>query len=403
MKIKNKYKIFFMSVVIICGIYFINSSEIEKIKSKNLENLKFFKVFKEGSFIFSTLERTYIVDKTEEIKVEKYIYSVVGTTEKYYIYRGDNKKLGFLDEKLQEITESKFDFISELDKSNFFIVTLDGKQYLFDIKKERIVQEVDFVTLEDNYLKIVKDDNISLVDQEGNELIPPLYDNILYVKEELAVVSKNKKFGVVDLNNKEILPFKYDEIYFSNGNFLAKKDEKYYLNNESLDIEKIYPSKNDVLISDLNVGFSLLDLKNKKISKNVYDEISPVYNDYMIVAKENKYAVIDKYEKLKPRYIYDYILFLGDNSYMAGTDEKGKFCLIVDGKSVTAEKYENIIRISKNFYLGKLANGVQVLLDKKGRERLKVLEKDIVYYDTEVFIVKDREKDDEYYIEVLEK
>lgn len=400
MKIKKGIKLILISLILISSYYFYGTKRPIKIRNVDLTNLSFFEVIKGEKFLFSTLGKSFIIEKKNEKEIKPFVFNKIIKDKIYFIYLGDNGKLGILDENLNKITEPIFETLSNLGDSDFIKVTLNEKQYLFNIKTLKEMVEVEDTTIEGKYLKIYADGKIKLLNSEGKEILNEGYENILYLKEEKVVVLKNGKYGVVDLENRVVIPFEYDEIYFANNNFIVKKDGVYYLNNEKLNIENIYPSMNDILIYDLEDGFSLINLRDKKISKNVYTEISPNYNNFLIVGNGEKYAIIDKYEKLKPDYKYSYITKIDNEIFMAGTDEIGKFALLIGEKKVTAEKYDNIVKISNNYFLGMIGNEV-ILLDKNGKEKIQTKLKNLIYYNSDVVLIK--EKDGEIYVCRLEK
>lgn len=400
MRVKKGIKLILISLILISSYYFYGTKRPIKIRNVDLTNLSFFEVIKGEKFLFSTLGKSFIIEKKNEKEIKPFVFNKIIKDKIYFIYLGDNGKLGILDENLNKITEPIFETLSNLGDSDFIKVTLNEKQYLFNIKTLKEMVEVEDTTIEGKYLKIYADGKIKLLNSEGKEILNEGYENILYLKEEKVVVLKNGKYGVVDLENRVVIPFEYDEIYFANNNFIVKKDGVYYLNNEKLNIENIYPSMNDILIYDLEDGFSLINLRDKKISKNVYTEISPNYNNFLIVGNGEKYAIIDKYEKLKPDYKYSYITKIDNEIFMAGTDEIGKFALLIGEKKVTAEKYDNIVKISNNYFLGMIGNEI-ILLDKNGKEKIQTKLKNLIYYNSDVVLIK--EKDGEIYVCRLEK
>ena len=221
---------------------------------------------------------------------------------------------------------------------------------------------------------------------------------LLFFRDNIAIIQKNGLFGMYDIKKKRSIPEVNEEIYFSQDNILVKRDGKYYYNDEELKITRFYPTTSDVVIYDLEQGFGLFDLKNGKYSKKPYDEVAPNYDRYVIVGKDEKYGIIDKYNQENIRYEYDYINKLGKNSFIAGTDNIGMFALIVNDKKITEEEYENFIEINEEYYMG-LVEDKYILIDKNGKVITKIKKNNLLYYNDEVVIVKDKDRQKFYLLE----
>ena len=59
---------------------------------------------------------------------------------------------------------------------------------------------------------ICKNRKIGIIDYNGKEIIPPIYDELFYCTSDIYIVVKGKKFGVLDEKRKLIVPFEYDSI-----------------------------------------------------------------------------------------------------------------------------------------------------------------------------------------------
>lgn len=173
--------------------------------------------------IISLQKGTY-TDKTSQLidfkgdMLTSKIYRSVGyfknNIAQIYINDNNKKKVGYIDAKGNEVIKPIYDEILEYNCTAPFIVQLDNKYGLINIKQDY--------------------------------LIPLIYDNIkesrnkLYSKF-LYIVTKENKKGIVSPGNKLLVPIKYEEIedlVDVVGIFKVKLDNKYYLidlyNNQSM-------------------------------------------------------------------------------------------------------------------------------------------------------------------------
>ncbi|GAA4849172.1 hypothetical protein GCM10023331_37300 [Algivirga pacifica] len=56
-----------------------------------------------------------------------------------------------------------------------------------------------------------------VMNSQGKELIPCLYDTIAEIEQEVVIVQRQGKWGVRSIDDKELLPVKYDSIHFLEG------------------------------------------------------------------------------------------------------------------------------------------------------------------------------------------
>ena len=66
------------------------------------------------------------------------------------------------------------------------------------------------------------------IDNDGNEIIPYIYDGVRHFSEGLASVKKDNKWGYIDRTGKEVIPFIYDSaLGFSENLAMVKKDGRW--------------------------------------------------------------------------------------------------------------------------------------------------------------------------------
>ncbi|MPL56781.1 hypothetical protein SDC9_02271 [bioreactor metagenome] len=179
-----------------------------------------------------------------------------------------------------------------------------------------------------------------VVDWQGNEKIPFVYDEALdFKRSKNCIAKKNGKFGVISYQNKEIFPFIYDEINeldevenLKNTYLLSNKKEDKIVNINGKTFlsgyQMIHPIFYDhsKFIVKKNNKFGIADLQNKILLPIVFDEISDWVEygpeDRHIVKRNGKYGMVEyKTFKEKIPAIYDFV-FIARDKVFVGKDEK---------------------------------------------------------------------------------
>lgn len=191
--------------------------------------------------------------------------------------------------------------------------------------------EISFKSLKGKY---------GVVDRQGNEKIPFVYDEALdFKRSKNSIAKKNGKFGVISYQNKEIFPFIYDEI--NELDEVENIENIYLLSNKKED--KIVNIKGETFLSGYqmihpifydhskfivkkNNKFGIADLQNKILLPIVFDEISDWVEygpeDRHIVKRNGKYGMVEyKTFKEKIPAIYDFV-FIARDKVFVGKDEK---------------------------------------------------------------------------------
>lgn len=81
----------------------------------------------------------------------------------------------------------------------------------------------DFASAHNSYIRVTSGQKYGLLDRNGNEVIPVIYDSLTFVADDLVAVgqnldnngktgAKNTKCGLMDMNGNWVVPLKYDRI-----------------------------------------------------------------------------------------------------------------------------------------------------------------------------------------------
>lgn len=388
-----------LGIAFLAGCYFQNKDELN-IPEEDIKKISFLDLDENQEKLIYTLEDKSYVNNGKDKKVLNFkVLSKFKMKDKeYYIVEKDRKK-GAVDEELKTVLAFNY---TDLEKiNNKYIKGIrDNNSYIIDIESYDMKGPYDSIysMSAGDLIVVTENSENKYLTKDINEIKELDGKKILFFRDNIAIIQKNGLFGMYDIKKKRSIPEINEEIYFSQDNILVKKDGKYYYNDEELKITRFYPTTSDVVIYDLEQGFGLFDLKNGEYSKEPYDEVAPNYDRYVIVGKDEKYGIIDKYNQENIRYEYDYINKLGKNSFIAGTDNIGMFALIVNDKKITKEKYENFIEINEEYYMG-LVEDKYILIDKNGKVITKIKKNNLLYYNDEVVIVKGKDRQKFYLLE----
>ena len=174
--------------------------------------------------------------------------------------------------------------IYELTINNESLKTATGEKF-----------EIDY----SNYVRISNDNGNGIATKQGEILMECQYGNIIYYGYNTFVVTKKVndtwKMGVVDINNNIVIDF-IDG--FMSQNYFTSTQYAIYsvINNNSYEG-----------VIDRNLNIILQPIYSDVTMKNI--EIGDYYEDYFIVERNGKRAVLDKEGNIKIYYcdssVYD--------------------------------------------------------------------------------------------------
>ncbi|MDM1551631.1 WG repeat-containing protein [Empedobacter falsenii] len=145
------------------------------------------------------------------------------------------------------------------------------------------------------------------INQNGDIIIPFIYDYAMYFSDELLAVKKNNKWGYVDENNIVIIPFEYDNII----NFTSENDDSFMKNDTVLGWSGHF--NNDKTIVCKNGKLGLINKQNEVLAPFKYKTISSYNEKYACVSLDNrKYGLVDYHNNVIIPFDYDYLSLVGD-------------------------------------------------------------------------------------------
>ena len=209
--------------------------------------------------------------------------------------------------------------------------------------------------------------NAGACDLKGNEVIPPLYDDVSFNADNFKMddyykVKIDGKVGIRSLSNRELVPCKYDKIsWYSIGIYgccdVEQNGKKGLLDDSGKEIvtckydnvEYSQFSGNDGYAKvKLNGKCGIVDKKGTEIIPCRYDSVDISHlkeNFYILVTLNSKYGVVNKLGTEIIPCKYDYVdgFHLEDRLYIM-VGQKGKYGLVykMDGHEVVSCKYDNV-------------------------------------------------------------
>lgn len=129
------------------------------------------------------------------------------------------EKYGRINSKHKELTPIKYQSIGT--GKLYFPVQIDDKWGLFDKTNKQVVKPAyDALDLiDDKYLIAFKNDTVSVIDVQSKTIVPAIFDEIEYLRNNLFLVKQNGKLGVYQ-DTKLVVPVIYDQIGLFDEDFL---------------------------------------------------------------------------------------------------------------------------------------------------------------------------------------
>ncbi len=212
----------------------------------------------------------------------------------------ENGKYGYIDENMNITIPSIYNGIYDLTITNQFLKTATGEKF-----------EIDY----SNYVRISNDNGNGIATKQGKILMECQYGNIIYYGYNTFVVTKKVndtwKMGVVDINNNIVIDF--IDGFISQTYFTSSQYAIYNVINKNHSYEGVIDRNFNIILQPIysDVTMWSIDISNSDgIYKDDYFDINNKYHeDYFVVEKDNKRAVIDAKGNIKIDYcdlsVYD--------------------------------------------------------------------------------------------------
>lgn len=371
-------KIIYIIFIVIIGIFYFKTYHVKRFieydydSKYNIVELSndFFKIDYNGKFgvmsnkgeiLISPLFDTLILESnTNNVIVEK------------------NKKFGLINSKNEIILEFEYDILTKLN-NNYYKGIKNKEIFLISIGNKKIAsygknKDIKFYN---NKFFILENEKIDVYNEELSLLTTYEGDNIFKINDKVLLLQKDKEFFLI-----------YDKLILYHENIEQIFEEYIVVNSENTKQLKKIGESNPLLqgyssifmntinsvIVEKNNNFGVVSLNNEIVIPINYTRITPFYQGYYGVEKNNTFYKKDNNGNL-----------ILEDEYKCGLiDEKGKEAIEVN--------YEAIINFNKYFAILLDKNSIKVIELENKKEILSTDIGEIEIFDNDKIIFKEKDK-----------
>lgn len=193
---------------------------------------------KNQAIVLENGQAKLINEQNEVIDKNPFLYSQIKGLGNYSFYSNDGIDFGIRNRNDEIICEPKFkaEIFSTFNEFGYSIVKSENGNSIIDTTGKLILTTSTKIksVFEDKLAMILNsNDEFQLINFKGDAIFDTKFDNYyekLCTKDNLLIVSKNKKFGIIDLMGNVIVDFNYTNIISLESNYFAIfKENKYAL------------------------------------------------------------------------------------------------------------------------------------------------------------------------------
>ncbi len=140
----------------------------------------------------------------------------------------------------------------------------------------------------DNYAVVYKNDSAGIIDKKNNVIIPFIYNLIQYIENDHFLFGYHTKYfgeynmGIIDKNLKIIIPGSF---------YYIQKNKNLYKVTKNVDT--ILKSNDSGDLRSVKSLYGLFNLDGKEIIPCIYDQISYLNENLIVVEKNNLFALFN--------------------------------------------------------------------------------------------------------------
>jgi len=282
-----------------------------------------------------------------------------------------NNRFGIINEFGKEIVNTEYDTVEhpvrDYNESNTFVARKNNYFVLFDEHGKKVADKIkeyffDRYTVQNKNKSIYQIQKLNglagVIDDNGNEIIPSIYEEITSFRGDDKTVVKHKgKYGLINSENKIVYPIDNDQIktwrdidYYiiqrGDKTGIIDKNLKIVLNFDYQDLAPCFYESKNRFIAKQNNKYGVIDRLGRIIIPFEYSEMSNWVeydpgSDYHFVTKNNKKGLITKEGKVIIPTIYDYLYYENDKTIILSKNDKYGIVTITN-KSVIPFIYDAI-------------------------------------------------------------
>ena len=155
------------------------------------------------------------------------------------------------------------------------------------------------------------DKKFGIIDENGQQIVKPIYDSITYFFDGFARIQVGKKYGLMNEDFKIVLKPIYDNVAEFTGNIaIIENNNKYGCINKKMELKiepsytRIYLQKNNILRTNINNKWGYLDNQCNILTKATFDYGYNFSNGIAKVVINGKIAYLNAKGKLITKPIF---------------------------------------------------------------------------------------------------
>ncbi len=166
------------------------------------------------------------------------------------------------------------------------------------------------------------------INELGEEVIPPIYEEVNYFSEGLSLVSKEGKFGYISKSGKLVIPFMWDDAEsFKNNCAVVSKGEKFGLVSRNGDF--LIPAEYDELtepVEDISVVMQngksgYIEKTGRALTKVEFDMAEDFHEGFAIIGFDELFGLINSKGVLVVDAKYQHLQWVSDDLLKAELNE----------------------------------------------------------------------------------
>lgn len=206
--------------------------------------------------------------------------------------------------------------------SELFIAQENNLYGIIDIDRSIVIpfkyESLSFINSK-NLLIAQLEEKFGIINTQGDIILSLNYEEVSeQSNDKIFAVNKSGKWGILNSDNKLLIPFEYDNIELGKDFFIAEKEENFgladYSNNvlipfiykklnpfeQGMDITCLSIKENLTFIAQRsNKNFIIIDSENKRVSKQVFENVTEIGTTLYSANIDNKTCAIDRFGNIK--------------------------------------------------------------------------------------------------------
>ncbi len=334
-------------------------------------------IFSEGNAIVELDDKKYFINK-KGIPISNSKYEDAEAFESGFALVMINDLWGMIDRTGREVLPCRYEDLRYMSDGRMLFMENEKYGYKDDefntIIAAQFEEAYDF---ENGIAVVLKENGFGLIDRIGNELIEAQYEQLITTPYPIVFALLNEEWFVLDKYGQSLFHTPFDAIgLYSCGRAIVIRNGKYgYINEKGqLEIPLVFDAKtetitlsafeNDVAIVQQKNKKGVIDVYGQKLYPCMFDDVLAYDTLLMPVKKGNKWGYVDRNNKIKIDYKFDYAFRFQNNS--AWIKMNNQFYLInTQGKTIS-KAFEAVALQENKFHVVK-DNGTYRLIDSFGK------------------------------------